>query len=325
MAALYFIPSFISGTAQFHPAERKKQNFSSAQSNLIMKKYFFSFLFLFFSACSPDSTSDKSDDPFPAQTPNKPPHQEEEPDLAITQQPEPDKDVSAGVDTSTKGEEIADTGVAANTIVEPNEGTGPAIATNTMAEPNEDTGPAIATNTMAEPNEDTGPAIATNTMAEPNEGTGPAIATNTMAEPNEDTDVAMSANAGETPETSLENPEDGLEEELRIATAQQAEISPDAGLGPRTGADEDINTAQNPADRTKLADFNVEGTLIQEETCEGFSKIDWTNQDLSIEQSIQQFIEEQIQNFLSMNREFPSPQDKEDSIRCFVNIAFFFK
>ena len=72
-----------------------------------------------------------------------------------------------------------------------------------------------------------------------------------------------------------------------------------------------------------LANFNRGGDSIQKEMCGGFVTTDWINQqDLSVTQSIQYFVREQIESILKMSRGFPSPKEKEDTFRCFINTAF---
>ena len=100
-----------------------------------------------------------------------------------------------------------------------------------------------------------------------------------------------------------ENPE-----KLHLASLQVPKISTDAFSTKKTG-DKVIQ---------ELTDFSMTDHL----PCEGFSKPDWRNKELSIEQSIQYFTKQQMKNLLSINKEFPSTKDKENSIRCFVNTAF---
>ncbi|MCZ0932970.1 MAG: hypothetical protein OXJ52_07450, partial [Oligoflexia bacterium] len=99
-------------------------------------------------------------------------------------------------------------------------------------------------------------------------------------------------------------------------SSSEIEISSNAGAN--------INRDQKTAGRAmqEHTDFNVESNLIQKEICENFSKADWINPDFSVRQSIQHFTKKQMQNLLSINREFPSSQDKETEIRCFVKTAF---
>lgn len=306
-----------------------------------MKKYFFGFLFLLFSACSPNPKPDESDSPPPIQTLNKPFAQKEE----LNGVTAPQKETDTNETISAKAEENTDTSVAtADANAEKTTDTaatsakaGETIETDVAAadakaEETIDTN-VVAKNQKAEeiPNTD----IAANIIVEPNADTSVAM-TNEKETPDTDTDtdaVAMNAKAGETADTGKNPPEDSSEE-LSPATVQQEEIDTDINPGLTTGIGPSTVTVDEGTDITMVqekvtdratqesVDFSLEDTLIQEETCEGFSKVNWTNQGLSIEQSIQHFIEEQIQNFLSINREFPSPQDKEDSIRCFVNIAF---
>ena len=175
------------------------------------------------------------------------------------------------------------------------------------------------------------------------------------------TDVGVATDVGADTSASIENL-GSTSEGLQFATVQKVEMSVDvgssAGMGaeasPITDTGAGINVVQETESKAiqKLVDFDVGGTtdmgvvmgvkvatdvevaadvgvatdvgdhLIQKEECKGFSKADWINQDISIKQSIQDFTRKQMQNLLSINREFPSPQDKEDSVRCFVRTAF---
>lgn len=111
-------------------------------------------------------------------------------------------------------------------------------------------------------------------------------------------------------------------EEVNINDDSIAKVNPGADTG--TDIDTGVDIVQKTDDRAlqEFTGFHVRDNLFQKEICEGFSKADWTNQDLSIKQSIQHFTGKQMENLLGINREFPSPKDKEDSIRCFVNTAF---
>ena len=228
------------------------KNFGFAQNKLIMRKYFFSFLFLLLSSCSSDLKSDKSSQPFSPQLASKSFYQKKKSDLVKEQKTETGTD--AGV----------------------NAGVG--VSANVSASSNADVG------------------------------------TSTDVSAGLNTDVDISTNAGADTDTGKRKLG-----EVHSVTAQQEEINPDADSS--LSAD---NIAQKPADKAiqEQANFDVEDNLIQEEICEGFSKTDWINQGLSIKQSIQHFATKQMESLLGINKVFPSPQDKEDSIRCFVNTAF---
>ena len=223
-----------------------------------MRKYFFSFLLLFFSACSSDSKLDKSDYPFSfsIQTVNKYPNQKEGSNLVKDQQ------------------------------------------------------------------------VKINTNANADTGTGTSVDAGTNADIDISTNIGAVAGTGT--DVGVENLKKNRLEEFSFVTVQQAAISTDAGSGSITGVGSSADTGagvdivQKTAYRAtqELTDFNRGGHFIQKEICEGFSKADWTNQGLSIKQAVQHFTRKQMQNLLSINREFPSPQDKEDSVRCFVNTAF---
>ena len=119
----------------------------------------------------------------------------------------------------------------------------------------------------------------------------------------------------------------GTKPSVGAGTESRTEIRPSADVNTNSGTEAkpsaDVNTVRKSVDRDnqELA-LNAEDDLIQKEKCEDFSKTDWTNQDLSIKQSVQNFTREQMENLLSINRDFPSPLDKEKSIRCFANTAF---
>ena len=220
-----------------------------------MRNLVFSFLFLFFSACSSDSESDKSDYPFSTKTINKSFYQKKRSGFVIVQQIDISTDANAGMDTSTNVEADIETGVEDLKVIIQQ------------------------------------------------------VAINTETGSNSGAEVVSIADSSSGPEAIL-----------RADAGSNSR--PAAILNADTGADTYV--VQKPPDRAiqKLADFDVGDNLIQEEECGGFSKADWTDQGLSIEQSIQRFIRQQMQSLLSINRKFPSPKDKEDSVRCFVNTAF---
>lgn len=236
-----------------------------------MKKCFFIFLFLFFSACSSDLKSDKSDKSnkpvypfsFSIQKVNKYPNQEKGSNLVKDQPVKTNTDASVKVDMGTEVDASANVEVSAIASV------GTDTDTDTGTDTDTDTG----------------------------------------------SDFITSAN-------------------LIVGSSLITGVSTSGGSGSIreviTGADTDVETdvetdiVQKTADRAiqELAGFNRGGHLVQEEVCEGFSKTDWVNHGLSIEQSVQHFARQQMQNLLIINREFPSPKDKENSVRCFVNTAF---
>ena len=157
---------------------------------------------------------------------------------------------------------------------------------------------------------DAGVGVSANVSASSNADVG--ASTDVSAGSN--TDVDISTNVGANTGTGKRKLG-----EVHSVTAQQEEINPDADSS--LSAD---NITQKSADKTiqEQANFDVEDNLIQKEICEGFSKTDWINQGLSIKQSIQHFATKQMESLLGINKVFPFPQDKEDSIRCFVNTAF---
>ena len=310
-----------------------------------MRKYFFSFLFLFFSTCSSDSKSDKSNYPFSIRTPNKSFYQKIETST--------DSSANAGVDTSTN--------VGADTDTDTDTGTGVKNLKNKLEEFQFATVQQVEINTDAD----------SSSIADSRSRTGASSIADTGLEEFQfpivqqveiNTAADSSSIAGSRSRTGSSSIADTGLEEFQFATVQQVEINTDAGSSSiadiglkefqfptvqqveintdagssliagsrsRTGAssiatDADINIVQKTADRIiqELTDVNVGGNLIQKEGCEGFSKADWINQDLSIKQSIQHFTRKKMQNLLSINREFPSPQDKEDSVKCFVSTAF---
>ena len=83
-----------------------------------MKKYIFSFLFLFFSACSSDLESDKSDHPFTTQTHNEAVYQNKKSHLVIDQDIEMRIDVDAGSVSEREAVSVAE----ASTVVEADSG-----------------------------------------------------------------------------------------------------------------------------------------------------------------------------------------------------------
>ena len=252
-----------------------------------MRNYFFCFLFLFFSACSSDSESDKSDYPFSTKTINKSFYQKKRSGFIIVQQIDTstDANANAGVDTSTNVGADIETDVEDLKVIIQQVGINIEAGSSSGAE--------------------------VVSIADADSSSRPEAILNADAGSSSRPEAILSADAGSNSRPAA------------IPSADAGSNSrPAAILNADAGADTYV--VQKTPDKAiqKLADFDVGDNLIQEEECGGFSKADWTDQGLSIEQSIQLFIRQQMQSLLSINREFPSPKDKEDSVRCFVNTAF---
>ncbi len=304
-----------------------------------MKKCFFIFLFLFFSACSSDLKSDKSDKSskpvypfsFSIQKVNKYPNQEKGSNLVKDQPVKTNTDASVKVDMGTEVDAsanvevnaIASVGTDTDVIVNAGIDTSTTVEAGANADVDienlRDKLADASADVEAGPGTDVGVkalkefSVATVRQGEISADTG----SDSVAEVGADTD----ADTGSDFITSAN---------LIVGSSLITGVSTSGSSGSIreviTGADTDVETdiVQKTADRAiqELAGFNRGGHLVQEEVCEGFSKTDWVNQGLSIEQSVQHFARQQMQNLLSINREFPSPKDKENSVRCFVNTAF---
>ena len=183
----------------------------------------------------------------------------------------------------------------------------------------------------------------TNPITETAPNLGADAATNPITETNPGAEVNVAANTHREASIGVDIERLKLKEHYPVIT-QQVKIHTDANLRTETNSSEasegadaaatnvtaslspgvDINRVRNKADRIiqEGMDFPVAGHLVQKEICGDFLKADWANQDLPVKQSVQHFTRQQMQSLLSINREFPSPQDKEVSVRCFVSTAF---
>ena len=243
-------------------------------------------MLLFFSACSSDSESDKSDYPFStktAKTINKSFYQKKRSGFVIVQQIDTstDANANAGVDTSTNVGADIETGVEDLKVIVQQ------VGINTEA------GSSSRPEVILRANADSSSRPAAILNADAGSSSRPAAILRANADSSSRPAAILNADAG-----SSSRPEVILRADAGSSLGPEVILRADAGA--------DINVVQKIPDRAiqELAGFDGGGNLIQEEECEGFSKADWTDQGLSIEQSIQRFIRQQMQSLLSINREF---------------------
>ncbi|MYE07793.1 MAG: hypothetical protein F4X95_03475, partial [Oligoflexia bacterium] len=319
-----------------------------------MKNYFFSLLVLFFSACSPDSELRKSADPASHRVITKSSYQNKRSyfilnkeiktsgdvnedttnmDVAVEasidtigvniEEASTSSDVEAGVNIGAVGVDVGvgtdaslDVEASVSTSVENLEKNLEAVSSvfsqkleisgNDARANNIDMSVSIVTNDI-----DAGVSVSADGVA--SIGVDDAGAGDINVDTSTDVGVFVNVDRDTDADT---NPD--AEVGVNTGANGDANVSADVNIDSETGVNEGINTVKQTDDNG----FYVKAPLTQREICPEFSQVHWTNPGLSIEQSVEHFTEQQIQNLLGINREFPSPKDKEASVRCFVKTAF---
>ena len=312
-----------------------------------MKKYFFSFLFLFSSSCTFDTKSDKSKCSSSAGTFNKSACQKKESDLTVNQKIETTKNrdnsqtKTANTITNIKPDTETNRNTKHNSQTE---------TTNTIAniKPDTETNQNTKHNSQTE-TENTIANIKPDTKTNQNTKHNSQTETeNTIAniKPDTETNQNTKHNSQTETENTIANIKPDTETNRNTKHNSQTEtentianIKPDtetnrntkhnsqtetentiANIKPDTETNR--NTKHNSQTETTntIANINLETKISLSKDSRGDS-IEII-QDFSVRKSIQHFTKKQMQNLLNIHTNFSSPQDREAEIRHFVKTAF---